>query len=109
MLGLDFIEYVLQQVGPQLGAMAPSAGVTEAAFRRMGSRPEELMKALSVLRALPQGAMPDEHLPTIAQALGAVAADIELQKIEAFASLDGAACQAGCANSSASVSPVVDD
>ena len=86
-LGLDFIEYVLQQVRPQLGAMAPSAGVTEAAFRRMGSRPEELMKALSVLRALPQGANPDEHLPTIAQALGAAAADIELQKIEAFGPL----------------------
>jgi hypothetical protein len=86
-LGLDFIEYVLQQVRPQLGAMVPSATVTEAAFRRMGSRPEELMKALSVLRALPPGANPDEHLPTIAQALGAAAADIELQKIEAFGPL----------------------
>ncbi|MBH2010046.1 MAG: ATP-binding protein [Xanthomonadaceae bacterium] len=86
-LGLDFIEYVLQQVGPQLGVMAPSAGVTEEAFRRMGSRPEELMKALSVLRALPPGANPDEHLPTIAQAFGAAAADIELQKIEAFGPL----------------------
>ena len=71
----------------QLGVMAPSAGVTEAAFKRMGSRPEELMKALNVLRALPQGANPDEHLPTIAQSFGAAAADIELQKIEAFGPL----------------------
>ena len=53
----------------------------------MGSRPEELMKALNVLRALPQGANPDGHLPTIAQSFGAAAADIELQKIEAFGPL----------------------
>lgn len=86
-LGRDFIDYVLQQVKPQLGAMAPSAKVTEEAFQRMGSRPEELMKALNVLRSLPQGANPDEHLPTIAESLGAAAADIELQKIEALGPL----------------------
>ena len=86
-LGRDFVEHVLAQVRPQLGAMAPSASVTEEAFKRMGSRPEELMKALNVLRALPHGANPDEHLPTIAQAFGAAAADIELQKIEGFGPL----------------------
>jgi hypothetical protein len=86
-LGRDFIEYILHQVKPQLGAKAPSIAVTEEAFKRMGSRPEELMKALNVLRALPQGANPDEHLPTIAQSLGAAAADIELQKIEALGPL----------------------
>ncbi len=83
-LGRDFIDYVLAQVGPQLGAMLPSAEVTEAAFRSMGSRPEELMKALNVLRSLPPDALPDEHLPTIAQSLGAAAADVELQKVEAM-------------------------
>ena len=86
-LGRDFVEHVLAQVRPQLGAMAPLASVTEEAFKRMGSRPEELMKALNVLRALPHGANPDEHLPTIAQAFGAAAADIELQKIEGFGPL----------------------
>lgn len=83
----DFIDYVLAQVGPQLGAMLPSANVTEAAFRSMGSRPEELMKALNVLRSLPPDALPDEHLPTIAQSLGAAAADVELQKVEAMGPL----------------------
>ena len=53
----------------------------------MGSRPEELMKALNVLRELPPGANADEHLPTIAQSLGAAAADVELQKIEALGPL----------------------
>jgi hypothetical protein len=86
-LGRDFIDYVLAQVGPQLGAMLPSAQVTEAAFRSMGSRPEELMKALNVLRSLPPDALPDAHLPTIAQSLGAAAADVELQKVEAMGPL----------------------
>lgn len=86
-LGRDFIDYVLAQVRPQLGSMLPSANVTEAAFRSMGSRPEELMKALNVLRSLPPDALPDEHLPTIAQSLGAAAADVELQKVEAMGPL----------------------
>ena len=86
-LGLEFVQYVLEQVKPQLGVMAPSVGVTEAAFKKMGSWPEELMKALNVLRALSQGANPDEHLPTIAQSFGAAAADIEPQKIEAVGPL----------------------
>jgi hypothetical protein len=86
-LGRDFIDHVLQQVRPQLGAMLPSADVTEAAFRSMGSRPEELMKALNILRSLPPDAQPDEHLPTIAQSLSAAAADVELQKVEAMGPL----------------------
>ena len=86
-LGRDFIDYVLEQVRPQLGARLPSADVTESAFRSMGSRPEELMKALNVLRSLPADALPDEHLPTIAQSLGAAAADVELQKVEAMGPL----------------------
>lgn len=86
-LGRDFIEYVLQQVKPQLGDKAPSLSVTEHAFKVMGSRPEELMKSLNVLRGLPAGANPDEHLPTIAQSLGVAAADIELQKVEALGPL----------------------
>ena len=89
-LGRDFIEYVLQQVAPQLASKVPSVSVTEVAFKRMGSRPEELMKALSILRRLPPGADADEHLPTIAQSLGAAAADVELQKIEAMGPLAAA-------------------
>ena len=86
-LGRDFIEYVLQLVKQQLGDKVPSIAVTQEAFKRMGSRPEELMKALNVLRTLPQGANADEHLPTIAESLGVAAADVELQKIEALGPL----------------------
>lgn len=86
-LGRDFIGYVLEQVRLQLGAMLPSADVAEAAFRSMGSRPEELMKALNILRQLPPDALPDQHLPTIAQSLSAAAADVELRKVEAMGPL----------------------
>jgi hypothetical protein len=86
-LGRDFIEYILEQVKPLLGTRAPSLEVTEQAFQKMGSRPEELMKALNILRGLPQGTDPDEHLPTIAQSLGAAAADVEIQKVEALGPL----------------------
>jgi hypothetical protein len=53
----------------------------------MGSRPEELLKALNVCRQLPRGALADEHLPTIAEAFGTAAADVEIQKIEALGPL----------------------
>lgn len=86
-LGQDFVDYILAQVKPLLGPKTPSLPVAEAAFKKMGSRPEELMKALNVLRQLPQGALADEHLPTIAQALGTAAADVEIQKIEALGPL----------------------
>lgn len=86
-LGLGFVEYVLNQAQAQLGDKLPSVAVTVVAFEKMGSRPEELVKALNILRALPAGADPDEHLPTIAQTLGAAAADVEIQKIETFGPL----------------------
>lgn len=86
-LGSDFVEYVLNQAQAQLGDKLPSVAVTAVAFEKMGSRPEELVKALNILRALPAGADPDEHLPTIAQTLGAAAADVEIQKIETFGPL----------------------
>ncbi|MDM7950886.1 AAA family ATPase [Hydrogenophaga sp.] len=87
LLGREFVDHVLAQVQPQLGDKTPSGEVTEAAFRAMGHRPEELMKALNVLRGLPVGTDANTHLPTIAQALSAAAADIELQKVEALGAL----------------------
>lgn len=86
-LGREFVDHVLAQVLPQLGDKTPSSEVTEAAFRAMGHRPEELMKALNVLRGLPAGTDANAHLPTIAQSLSAAAADIELQKVEALGAL----------------------
>ncbi len=86
-LGQDFVEYILHQVQPQFDTKTPSIAVTEEVFKRMGSRPEELMKVLKFLRTLPQGADADEYLPAIAQSLGAAAADVELQKMKALGPL----------------------
>ena len=86
-LGADFVEHVLTQVRPQLGPMLPSAEVTLAVFQTLGHRPEELIKALTVLRSLPPGTSADEHLPTIAHSLAAAAADVELQKVESLGPL----------------------
>lgn len=83
-LGEDFVAYVLQQAGQQLGAKTPSLAIAANAFKRMGSRPEELIKALGVLRGLAPGANPDEHLPTIAESFGSTAADVEIHKVEAL-------------------------
>jgi len=86
-LGLDFVQYVLAQVKSQLGAKMPSVEVAAAAFKQMGSRPEELIKALNLLRAIPDGANPDEHFPTISNTLRVSAADLEFQKLEAMGPL----------------------
>lgn len=97
-LGRDFVEYVLDQAQTQLGDKLPSIAVTAAAFEKMGSRPEELVKALNILRTLPVGANPDEHLLTIAQTLAAAAADVEVQKIETFGPLAEAIFTRICRN-----------
>ncbi len=83
----DFVEYILKQVQPVLGAKTPSLSVATEAFKLLGNRPEELMKALNVVRQLSPDAVVDEHFPTIAQSLGAAAADVEIQKIETFGPL----------------------
>ena len=67
--------------------MLPSAEVTLAVFQTLGHRPEELIKALNVLRSLPPGTSADEHLPSIAHSLAAAAADVELQKVESLGPL----------------------
>jgi len=78
----DFVVHVLMQIGSALGANTPSVDAVYQAFQALGHRPEELMKALSVLRGLPASIDADEHLLTISAALRSRAADLELQRID---------------------------
>ena len=78
----DFVVDVLRQIGNALGANTPSVDAVYQAFQNLGHRPEELMKALSVLRELPPGIQQDEHLLTISATLRSRAADLELQRID---------------------------
>ena len=78
----DFVVDVLMQIGDALGANKPSVDAVYQAFQALGHRPEELMKALGVLRGLPPNINADEHLLTISAALRSRAADLELQRID---------------------------
>ena len=84
----DYIEHLLARLAQEGAARLPSIEVTLDAFNMLGSRPEEILKALrQLLRYLPANANPDEHLPMIAATLRSVAADIELMKVDQLGTL----------------------
>ena len=85
-LGRDFVEWQLQRVGAASGTKVPGLDVAFAGFQAMGSRPEELLKALRQLQdagKLP----PDLSFPIICDTLASVAADTELRAIDDFGEL----------------------
>lgn len=84
----DYVEHLLKRLAEEGAAPLPSLGVAIQAFGTLGSRPEEMLKALRQLsRHLPPGGNPDEHLPVIAATLRSTAADIELMKVEQLGGL----------------------
>jgi hypothetical protein len=84
----DYMAHLLARLAQEAAAPLPSPAVATQAFRTLGHRPEEMLRALRQLaRHLPPGANPDEHLPVIAATLRAAAADLELMKVEQLGSL----------------------
>jgi hypothetical protein len=84
----DYVEHLLKRLAQEGTATLPSLAVAIQAFETLGSRPEEMLKALRQLnRHLPHGSNPDEHLPVIAATLRSTAADIELTKLEQLGGL----------------------
>jgi len=82
-LGDDYVDWLLALLDDEKEGGTPSPGIARAAFRTVGHRPEELIRALSLLRAtVSEGDDPDDHLPVIAATLRAAAADVELARIE---------------------------
>ena len=66
----------------------PSVEIATRAFASLGHRPEEMIKALKLLRSqLPPGADPDVHFPVIAATLRTAAVDTELTKVELLGGL----------------------
>lgn len=100
-LGEDYVAYLLERLSAEGFSALPSPEVAVQAFRALGSRPEEMIKALRQLHFhLPQSSNPDEHLPVIANTLRSTAADLELMKLEqlgglATAIFDRIACSDG--------------
>lgn len=80
-LGEDYVHYVLQLLQHEGGQVVPSLAVAVQSFRLLGSRPEELLRALRLLQHYkPEAA--DQYLPVIAATLKETAADLEIKKIE---------------------------
>lgn len=100
-LGEDYVAYLLERLSAEGFSALPSPEVAVQAFHALGSRPEEMIKALRQLHFhLPPGSNPDEHLPMIANTLRSTAADLELMKLEqlgglATAIFDRIACSDG--------------
>jgi hypothetical protein len=90
-LDTDYVSYVLDRLLADGVANLPSREVAVQAFRTLGHRPEELIKALRQLQLhIPPGSNPDTYLPVIASTLRSAAADIELAKVEQLGSLANA-------------------
>ena len=87
LLGESFIDYVMEQVAEVLGAKLPTKTTMVQAFEQCGHRPEELMKALHILRGMQEPVDQKAQLLTIARTLAYASADVELQKIEALGDL----------------------
>ena len=80
-LGRDFVEWQLQRVGAAPRTKVPSVDTALAGFLAMGSRPEELLKALRQLQDVDQVAL-DQAFTIICDTLATVAADTELRAID---------------------------
>ena len=83
----DYVQHLLDRLARERAAPLPSSAVAVQAFTTLGSRPEEMLRALRQLSHLPPGAKPDEHLPVIAATLRSAAADVELMKVEQLGGL----------------------
>ncbi|MGN6234303.1 MAG: ATP-binding protein [Trinickia sp.] len=87
LLGEEYVAYVLDQTRKQLAGRSPTLPAAVNAFEQLGSRPEELLKALIALRDSPAHLEPDAQLPIIVQALRQSAADIEINRAEGLGDL----------------------
>jgi hypothetical protein len=87
----EFVEYVLKRLAGEGTRGMPSLVAATDAFKVVGNRPEELVKALRLLRMqLPRGGDSDAHLAVIAATLRTTAADAELTRLEQLGGLAGA-------------------
>ena len=83
-LGKDYVEWFLKRVG-DAGLAVPSLQAAFAGFRDMGSRPEELAKAVRQLQdeiAAGRGVEADRAFATVCATLATAAAELDIQSIE---------------------------
>lgn len=81
LLEIDFVEWLLQESA--LGKREPSLSVTFESFKRLGRRPEELMKALFALQNMAaDGQDPDADLRGITEGIRQSAAVEDLARLD---------------------------
>lgn len=87
-LDQNYVAFLLARLDSDGFGPLPSLVVTSEAFKTLGSRPEELIRALrQLLLNSPKDKDPDEILPVIASTLRSSAADVELMKVEELGGL----------------------
>lgn len=89
-LDQDYVRHVLQRLRETAVPQLPSEETAWSAFKTLGHRPEEFLRALGQLQASSStgsGLEPDQLLPVIAATLRGSAADLELQKVEQLGGL----------------------
>ncbi len=87
-LDADYVAHLLDRLRTEGLVTLPSLAAATQAFRTLGARPEELLRALRELRVLlPCGGDPDAYLPVIAGTLRSTAADVEVMKVEQLGAL----------------------
>lgn len=90
-LDADYVDFILNRLAQDGLPHLPSRPVALEAFRTLGNRPEEMLKALRQLNTiLPAGADVDTTLAIIAATLRSSMADIELAKVEQMGGLASA-------------------
>jgi hypothetical protein len=84
----DYVDHILQRLADAGAKNLPSRQVAIDAFRALGNRPEEMIRALRQLELhTSPGGTPDLMLPVIATTLRLAAADVELAKVEQMGAL----------------------
>jgi len=87
-LGADYVEHLLKRLADEGVRGLPSLDVASDAFRVLGNRPEEFIRALKQLSiSLPEGADADQFFPVIASTIRSMAAAVELNKVEEMGEL----------------------
>jgi hypothetical protein len=88
-LGEEYVRYVLEGITQEGAKVVPSLPVAVEAFKTVGSRPEEMSRALRQLQRHSQDEA-DKFLPVIAATLKSAAADVEMRKVEDLGTLAAA-------------------
>jgi hypothetical protein len=84
----EYVEYVLRRLAEESPEGLPTLAAASRAFKLLGHRPEELMKALRLLRQDGTSeASADQRLEWIARTLRMSAADVEITRIEQLGGL----------------------